>query len=252
MGFPKVFMDIRLQHQSFHFSFIALLITLLIALSCGGLARWQYHRAIEKQQSLSYLADKASLGELQLTEALLMPYEWNKTGVIVHLKGVIEKHKYWLLDNKVLNGRVGYDVLIIAKVANEPRGLIVNLGWIPASDERSVLPAVSFADTEINIKAQIKDGDLAGFYLAHEEEKSSSWPKRIQYIDIDKLARQSAESLLPFMAYSKDSILNIQPHYEPVVMTPQKHKAYALQWGLIGIAAVVVFVFASKVRGNHE
>jgi cytochrome oxidase assembly protein ShyY1 len=42
------------------------------------------------------------------------------------------------------------------------------------------------------------------------------------------------------------------PHYKAVVMSPQKHQAYAVQWFLIALACVVVAIFASKKRTNNE
>lgn len=245
-------MDLKFQHQSFHFSFIALLTALLIALSCGGLAIWQYQRAFEKQQQLNYIADKASLGLLPWQDLTSLPKHWNKTGLMVNLSGEFVTDKYWLLDNRVLNGRVGYDVIALLKLPSELKGILVNLGWIAAEQSREVLPTVDLPNHPITFTAQIKQGDLAGFYLEHTLEQSTHWPKRIQFIDLDMLELQSKESLVEYMAYSTQSISDLTPHYEPVVMGPEKHKAYALQWGLIGVAAIAVFIFASRTRERHE
>ena len=38
------------------------------------------------------------------------------------------------------------------------------------------------------------------------------------------------------------------PHYQAVVMSPEKHQAYAVQWLLIAIACLVIAVFAFKKK----
>jgi len=38
--------------------------------------------------------------------------------------------------------------------------------------------------------------------------------------------------------------------YKPVVMLPEKHRAYAIQWFLLAFACIGVFFFASYQRSN--
>ena len=46
----------------------------------------------------------------------------------------------WLLDNQIVNGEVGCDVLIPVRAEGGSSLLLVNLGWVPAPSDRSQLP----------------------------------------------------------------------------------------------------------------
>ena len=43
-------------------------------------------------------------------------------------------------------------------------------------------------------------------------------------------------------------------NWQPVVMPPEKHMAYAVQWFLLGVAALVIFIIAqrNKLKRNKK
>ncbi|AXT31628.1 SURF1 family protein [Pseudoalteromonas tunicata] len=252
MSFPKVFMDIKLKKQTVYFSPFALLVAVVIVGTCLALAYWQLQRGTTKQYKLNYLNEKALQGVMSLKSVLELPSKVDKNGVLVSFAGQVDKQRYWLLDNRTLNGQVGYDLLVLVKVTDIDKYLLVNLGWTPASHLRSELPAIVLPEQILLSNAVIKAGDLAGFYLSSKAEKTDHWPKRIQFIDLQQLELSVSAELLPFMVYAQDAIAGATPHYQPVVMSPQKHYAYAVQWCLIGFAALVIFFYAAKKEVANE
>ncbi|WP_042151512.1 MULTISPECIES: SURF1 family protein [unclassified Pseudoalteromonas] len=245
-------MLISLRNKQYQFSFISLILVILVVSSCFYLAVWQLQRAENKQQRLDYIDVMQNKGELDWAKLDSLPAKFNKTGLQLKTTGTLDTHKYWLLDNRTLNGRPGYDVITIFYPLNSQQALLVNFGWIPQGKSRNQLPKVQLPEQEIDIKVQLKQGDLAGFYLNEAELTNKGWPKQIQFIDIKLQTEQSSQPLVNFMAYAIDKNPLAQPHYQSVVMPPEKHHAYALQWLLIGVAALGIFIFAVRGQNNNQ
>ena len=73
--------------------------------------------------------------------------------------------------------------------------------------------------------------------------------------DLKVIQQHYNQDVLPFVV-----LLNPQEtssyvrNWQPVVMAPEKHLAYAVQWFLLGFAALVVFVIAqrNKLKRNKK
>ncbi|WP_019613980.1 SURF1 family protein [Psychromonas ossibalaenae] len=222
---------------------------MLVTVLCGALAHWQWQRGEQKQQRLDNIETMRQKGLLDWSGVNSLPLSLNKTGLQLSLQGRLDRKHYWLLDNRTLNGRSGFDLLVLFYPLSGEQALLVNLGWLAQGKSRRQLPEVKLPE-HISIKVQLKQGELAGFYLAGAELVSTGWPKLIQFIDIATLAEQSGAELVNYMAYAVDDKTYAHPHYQPVVMAPQKHQAYALQWLLIGLAAVCCFIFALRSQSQ--
>jgi surfeit locus 1 family protein len=66
---------------------------------------------------------------------------------------------------------------------------------------------------------------------------------RVQTIDVPSLATTVSQPLFHGVFYQEKS--PFQYHYQAVVLPPEKHRAYALQWLLLAIAVVMVAMAAS-------
>jgi surfeit locus 1 family protein len=221
-------------------------LTLAVVVTCLVLANWQYNRAQDKQQRLDNISTVQAKGIMNWSELKSLPNTLNKTGIKLQLNGHLKAEQYWLLDNRVFQQKVGFDVLALFYPAQSKQAIIVNLGWVKAPKSRSQKPIVNLPTKNITLQVQLKQGELAGFYLQKQQPNNSEWPRLIQYIDLSIMQQESSESLIDFIAYSSEAKFSLQPHYKPVVMPPEKHLAYALQWLLIGVAAFIVFFFAVK------
>jgi surfeit locus 1 family protein len=225
-------------------------LTLIVIITCLTLANWQHNRAQDKQQRLDNISRVQAKGTLTWNELQLLPASLDKTGIKLQLTGQLQSDQFWLLDNRVFQKQVGFDVLAIFYPEQSKQAIIVNLGWVKAPQSRSQKAEVNLPTKSITLQVQLKQGDLAGFYLQKQKPNKGSWPKRIQYIDLaimqQEVQQESAAKFIDFMAYSSEAKFSLQPHYEPVVMPPEKHIAYALQWLLLAVAALLVFIFAVK------
>jgi len=233
-------------------------LTLLVVITCLALANWQHNRAQDKQLRLDNISKVQAKGVMSWSELQSLPASLNKTGIKLQLTGHLESEQYWLLDNRVFQKQVGFDVLAMFYPEQSNAAMIVNLGWVKAPKSREQKAIVKLPTRSMTLEVQLKQGDLAGFYLQKQQPNEGSWPKRIQYVDLavmqqevqqetqQVIQQRSTAKLVNFIAYSKQAKFSLQPHYEPVVMPPEKHLAYALQWLLLAVAALLVFLFAVK------
>lgn len=161
----------------------------------------------------------------------------------------------WLVDNRIVDRRPGYDVVIaVEDVADlraagssgaAPRAALVNLGWIAAEGARDALP-VPAIPSRLRVQGIFRT-DVNGLLLGANVEDHSRWPMRIQQADPAQLAAWLAVPLVPGLIHQQQAS-PFHIHYRPVVLPPERHRGYALQWGLIALAVIGVALAASARR----
>lgn len=230
-------------------SIITICVVMIVVIVCLRLAYWQLQRADNKIQQLAQIAELQSQGVITWQQMQQLPNQWNKTGLQVTVNGKLNNQQYWLLDNQVYQGQVGYDVLVMLTLASSAETILVNLGWVKAPPTRAQLPTV-LLPSSLGTTIQLKEGKLSGFTLQDDQAQTEQgWPKRVQTIDLALFTKQSGQTMASLIGYRQGKGDDIAtPHYEAVVMSPQKHQAYALQWLLIAVACIAVALFASKKK----
>ncbi|MBS3797201.1 SURF1 family protein [Pseudoalteromonas sp. BDTF-M6] len=227
-------------------------LVILAVTVCTRLGFWQLERAEQKQERQQLLDSWSAQGVMPLTKALRHIESEDATGLQVGFDAKLQR-EYWLLDNQVYQGRVGYDLLVLALPPGSSHWLLVNLGFVPAPSARSELPAIELPEQLTLTQALVKEGTLAQFTLS-DARAEQGWPKRIQQIAITQMSEQTRKPIHPFMVYAQHRVEGIGaiPHYQPVTMSADKHRAYAWQWFLIALAALVIAVSAYwRARRTH-
>ncbi|ALU43876.1 hypothetical protein AT705_13550 [Pseudoalteromonas rubra] len=231
-------------------AYCTILAVSLVVCTCLALSVWQWQRAaqkaylLEKRQSGQVIADFNATTDLQNQRAL--------EGQQFRLHGHFDDSRYWLLDNQIVNGTPGYDVITLFRPIYSEEWLVVNLGFIPATHSRAVLPQVALPSSLQTVNVEFKIGKWAGFTLATQPDLNTAQPELLQYLDHAFFVGQTQRPIAVSLAYASDQIINdIQPHYEAVVMGPDKHRAYALQWLLLAVAAMVVPYLAYKRKSDE-
>lgn len=201
---------------------------------------WQLERAEQKREAL-----------LQLTQQQELSLEsWVATDDkrLIHsrrikLKGSIAEQQIWLLDNRVYQGQVGYSVISKFKLKGLERFALVDWGWIKAPRSRSELPNIDLPQTELLLTGLVKTTGFTQVVL--KETSETGWPRRIQSLQELDLS----QGVIYADTGVVDGLIQI---YKPVVMPPEKHQAYAVQWFLLALACALIFIFASRKRGMKD
>lgn len=206
----------------------------VLLVKLGG---WQMSRGAEKEALLSQLAERS---QQQVTTLTRLPAD--VTGISVVLKGRFDDSKSVLLDNQTFEGRVGYRWMVPFRTDN--RWVLVELGWVPAPASRESLPELAGLNGRFTVSG-ILDFPSERMVLT-KSASELGWPRRVQSVDMEQLGNASGLVLQPWLIRSdklqdeKGERFNTGTEnvWEPVVMKPEKHYAYAMQW--FGLALVVV------------
>lgn len=108
---------------------IAVILLLPLLLHLGF---WQRQRAIEKQQIIDQFALRAHQAPIPLANYYEPVY------TPVQVSGTYDKNHMILLDNRIINHQVGYDVLVPFIPSNGNPSILVNLGWVAQSSRIAV------------------------------------------------------------------------------------------------------------------
>lgn len=224
--------------------FTALMLPLMISLGI-----WQLHRADEKTALAA--AFEARQQQPPATLAAL----WGKPVDVlayapVQLRGHFLPNEYFLLDNQVQGGLVGYNVLGVMQLAEGAGSVLVNRGWVAGSASRQSLPQVPEVEGSVQITGHIYVAPGSPFLLA-EQQLDEGWPKRIQAVEMDKLipaitALQAGE-VFPYPVYiDADARGALAVNWQVVNTSPEKHQAYAVQWFAMAATLLLIFLLRSS------
>jgi cytochrome oxidase assembly protein ShyY1 len=214
-----------------------------------SLGVWQVHRAQEK----AHLA--AEFEERQQQAPAALSALWDKTDealayLPVRVMGSFLPDKYFLLDNQVQDGQVGYQVLGILELPDAAGSVLVNRGWIAGDAARRTLPPVPVVTGPVDITGHVYVAPGAPFLLA-DQQLDTAWPKRIQAVEMSKLGPRvtalQVGKVFPFpvrIDAGQQGALKVD--WQVVNMSPQMHQGYALQWFAMAAVLLVFYLLRSS------
>lgn len=216
------------------------LLTLLL-----GLGNWQLGRSDEKKQFLALQEQGLMLSDvITLTgrsEDNVETLRFKKTQVIGHYD---QAHQF-LIDNQISAGKVGYFVLTPLVLEGEAKAVLVNRGWIPLNQDRSVLPVLELSSELITVTGRINSFPSVGIKLAGAEKPTDTWPSVIQVVDSQVLAKHLAYPLFNFqIELDKNLFGGFKREWQTTtIMMPEQHTAYAVQWFALAFTLTLLFIW---------
>lgn len=215
------------------------LLVLLLLPTLLGLALWQWSRAAEKELLLAQFELRQQQPAQPLALVIGQPRE-HLHHLPVRIDGKFLAQRDFLLDNRILRGAAGYELITPFR---DRSGLVVfvNRGWIAAERTRDQLPQPTHPDQPLELLAQV--------YAPAQEAQSAmqaeaGWPSRIQAVDIAVMAASAGEkNFYPYLLRMRAGEPGAgQIDWPPLNMAPERHRAYALQWLLLAVALLVIFL----------
>ena len=236
---------------SFHPAPTLLVLCLLPVLVSLGV--WQLGRAKEKQLMLDQQTLRTDEKIFRLTSGSADDPDSLRYRKVTAAGNYDSKHQF-LLDNQIVAGRAGYYVMTPFIPAGSEKAVLVNRGWVPLQRERSVLPSVRIKNGERSVMGRINHFPSVGLKLQGAEIPAEGWPAVIQLVDTEVLAKKLAYPLFKFQI----ELDNEQPDgywrdwKTRVLMPPEKHTAYAIQWFGLAITLLVLFIWFSSKKKTNE
>ncbi len=213
-----------------------------------NLGLWQLGRGEEKQQLMSAQEQLRQSKPIAVSD--FEKLNRLSPGQPVSLSGVWVEQPQIFLDNVVLDGQVGYELLQLYSDRNQ-RQVLVNRGFVTMARTRADLPVLP------SLAQQPAAGEVYKPELNQMVDPSvEQWATgviRIQSLDSEAVAEALETELVPVVIRLAEDHPDALPRYWPVTnMLPEKHRGYAIQWFLMAVAVVIAWSYFSFPKPSQE
>ena len=242
----------RLGVYDFSPSLWPTIVTLLLVPLMIGLGVWQWERASWKQGLVDTNEDRARQSPVSLES--LTDYRDAEQYRQVFVRGYYDMEHQLLLDNRTYNGHAGYHVLTPLRMAESDKVVLVNRGWVPLGSSRSVLPDIPGTTGEVLVDATFMVPPTKLFRLGAVDEVNEGWPQVVQQIEMNELEQRLGYPLQPLvLLLDKDDEFGFIRDWKAVYgVTPDKHRAYAVQWFTLALVLLLIYIGVNSKRLPNE
>ncbi|KQW51826.1 MULTISPECIES: SURF1 family protein [unclassified Roseateles] len=220
---------------------LVLVAAVLSAALTARLGFWQLDRAaykLELQSAIDAQAERPALGNAELDGAELHRR--------VVLRGTwATDHAVWL-DNRPMDGRVGFFVVTPLRLAGRADAILVQRGWAPRhSVDRKLLPPLTTPTGEVEVV-----GRLAASPSRLYELGEGSVGAIRQNLDPVAFGAEAGLSLLPLTVVQTSASVDdgLLRHWPAPELGLHKHYGYAFQWFALCALILVLYVWFQIVR----
>ena len=221
-------------------------VTLFFIYLMVTLGQWQADKAQYKVDLEEKVTARQDLPAITLDELPQSIDERIFLPVVTY--GRYESKKYFLLDNRILNGQVGYDVYTPLELADETI-ILVNRGFVKQGKTRQDLPEITTPDQKLSVRGLLDKVPSKTVVLADNVNKSDSWPKVMQYLDIEEI-----KTMLDIPVF--DMIIRLDANEEhgfvreiPALnLRSDKNAGYAFQWYAMTLALIIIYLVVNTKK----
>ena len=230
----------------------AMVVALAAALGVGATANlgaWQLRRAAQKialQSALDLRAKMPPLGasELARTDVDAQAQHYRP----VRLRGTWVARSTVYLENRQMNGRVGFYVVTPLQVDGRPDAVLVQRGWVGRNLlDRTLLPEIGTPKGSVDVVGHIAPPPARLYDFAG----AASGPIR-QNLDLAGFAVESGLQLAPLSVQQADAPATagdgLLRQWPLPAVDVQKHYGYAFQWFALCALMAGLYVWFQLVR----
>jgi cytochrome oxidase assembly protein ShyY1 len=210
-----------------------------------GLGSWQLQRGDEKQQIVDHHTRNQQLSPVVTTEELASGEDQQYR--LAWIRAKVDNQRVIILDNKVKNGRPGYEILQSVTLSGEREKLLINRGWVEASLDRDILPSIAPIEGEVQLRGYLYRALKGGYRLDDGIRQVQDWPSRVGWITLERAEELFNESFMPYqLRLDQDSIGALKTGWATVAVQPEKHVGYAVQWFAMAITLLIMTIIANS------
>jgi len=158
------------------------------------------------------------------------------------VEGWFDNAHTFLLDNKTLHHRIGYEVYTPFKVKGVDQVILVDRGIVPLEARREILPTIPPILETVMITGLLT---LPPRYVALGPMTASTvlnWPLRIEFIEMGLLEKYVSHALFPYvLSLPANHPYGFDNEWQINTLTPEKHTAYAVQWFALAFTLLILF-----------
>jgi surfeit locus 1 family protein len=225
---------------------VAAFATVVLCVIAGN---WQHRRMLEKEALQQSMQHAASLAPVTLPAAVDDWSAWRFRQIVA--SGEYDARHQILIDNKVHEGRVGFDVVTPLRLA-DGRAVLVDRGFIAGGPTRAVLPEVPPPAGPVTVRGRIDIPARKYFELGDGNAPTGPiW----EHLDPGRFAQATGIVVLPMVIEALDAATGgtlVQDWPLPDAGIDM-HLGYMVQWYTFAAMAAglwVWFTFRPRKRSS--
>jgi surfeit locus 1 family protein len=212
---------------------------LLVAVTVA-LGNWQRQRAQDKRSLRDQYEAASHAPPLALDAATVVAADPARFRFrAVRAQGMYDATHQLLIDNRVHEGRVGFEVVAPLKLGEGPGYVLVDRGWVAQGPSRAALPHVPPPAGPIVVEGRINLPPARYLELGTD---SNPGPIR-ENLDIARIAASSGLPLLPFIVeQTEDAGDGLVRDWAAADFGIEQHTSYMVQWYSLAALGVVLWL----------
>lgn len=218
----------------------------------GSLGSWQLDRAAQKRSLQAAIEARALEAPLDNATLRVRPTAaQGEVAAVLHrparLTGTWSAAHTVYLDNRPMDGRVGFFVVTPLKLAGRDEAVLVQRGWVPRNAaQRDALPPVDTPAGEVHITGRLAATPSRVYALGPAEQGGAIR----QNVDLSAFAAETGLRLLPLVLLQTDDASapaapagtdGLRRHWPAPAVDLHKHYGYAFQW--FALAALILGLY---------
>ena len=211
---------------------LAALLGVALTVAAGN---WQLNRAHQKERLQQGYERGSTDSPILLSSTLIAAEDVRLRRV--ELAGTFDPKGLVLLDNKILDGRAGYEVIMPVRIGDSPMHVLVDRGWVAVGADRKVLPEIRTPDTLVKIRGI---ATVPGRFLELSKVESSGpvW----QNLTIERYIARTGLQVQPVVVQQQNELPDgLARSTQRPDFGIAKHYGYAVQW--FSFCGLIVFLY---------
>lgn len=225
------------------------LATLFVIAVCITAGNWQRDRMHQRDALRARYEAAAAAPPVALPADLGDVAEWRFRAVYV--TGTFDAAHQILIDNRVRNGRVGYDV-VTPLVMTDRRVILVDRGFVPSTASRAQLPSVPPPSGEVNVRGRIAVPPSRYFEVGDVHAQGVLW----LHLDPRRFSEGTGINVLPVVVEATAPTGNdadLDRDWPPPDIDSERNLSYMVQWyTFAAMAAFLWFWFTFRRHRKVE
>lgn len=225
--------------------------TVLIVITLYGLISlglWQIDRAEYKEKLENMIAERT---QMQPIDMGLVPRDPEKKLYLpVTVNGFYDSSRNFLLDNRVLDTQVGYNVYTPFRL-DTGTAILINRGWLALGSNRQTLPVFKTETRNYRLEGILLNPPVTNVLGYEIIENYSNWPAVVQTINLQEIEKQLGYTLNPMVIIlNKQSPSGFKREDKAIKlnMSSDKHIGYAVTWFLCALVLSLISLTISTKR----
>jgi len=215
----------------------------ILVVQFAGLSVWQISRGLEKSAEQQAFSSQA--GFTTWTDGMEI-----RSFQRLKATGRFDSDRQVLLENIIINSRLGYYVVSPLRVAEDVPLLLVNRGWFERGSDGIDVDGLALPPSTVTTRGRAGSLPRAGYRMGEAIPNDAGWPKLAVYPTLEEIAAALGEPVQPFvLLMDPEDESGFFRHWVPEEMGSTRHYAYALQWFAMAIVLAGLLIWNYRKRG---